>query len=160
MTLIEMLVVVILVGILAAIGAPSLMEMMNNQKVKTALETVQGVLQDSQRQAIRQSKNCSVTLNTTNTPPNLTTTDTGCIVTSDSKLPTGISMKTTTGLSSISFSFKGTTTSSGTIVVESSDGPSDKRCLVISNGLGIMRTGLYTGSTTGSLSASNCDTSL
>jgi type II secretory pathway pseudopilin PulG len=158
MTLLETLVVVILVGILAAIGVPNLMQMMNNQKVKTALEIVQGVLEDSQRQAMRQSKNCSITLNPSNNPPNLTTTGTGCMVTSDSKLPTGIAM--TTNLSSITFSFKGTTTSSGTIVVESSDGPSEKRCLVISNGLGIMRTGIYTGSTSGTLSATNCNTSL
>ena len=55
----------------------------------------------------------------------------------------------------ISFSFRGSTTKMGTIVVSSANTESQK-CFVISLGTGIARTGIYTGSKIGSVSASKC----
>jgi hypothetical protein len=47
----------------------------------------------------------------------------------------------------------------GTVVIYSSDSSTNKMgCLAISNGLGIIRTGDYNGSTA-SISANNCTTS-
>lgn len=45
----------------------------------------------------------------------------------------------------ITFSSKGNTNNSGTIVINSVNNPYEKRCLVIANGLGIVRTGIYQG---------------
>ena len=164
-TLFETLIIVAIVGILSAIAAPSFLSMFNRNKVNDALEQVRGALQEAQREAIRKSQSCTVTIDTTNkkiTSP--------CLVTGSRDLceekdnfgnctKSRVAIATNLNSSSIQFSFRGNTTASGTIVVYSSDNSTNKKgCLAISNGLGIMRTGDYNGSTT-SVSASNCTTS-
>lgn len=151
-TLIETLIILVIIGVLSAIAAPSFLSLFKRNKVNDALVQVQGALQEAQRQAIRNNKSCTVTIDTTNkkvTAP--------CLVTGDRILDSSISMATSE--TSIQFSIKGTITlaDAGTVVVSSAD-TSKKSCLVISSPLGIMRTGEYSGSTA-SVSASNCTTS-
>ncbi|MEA5535962.1 type II secretion system protein [Crocosphaera sp. XPORK-15E] len=163
MTLIEIMVVVVITGILAAIGAPSLMSMLQGDKVQQGLDQVYSSLQDSQKQAIRLSKQCTITLNTDADPPTISSSDTGCLVSTNRKLPDGVVMKIGSKLDSgITFSFKGTTTAPGTIVVEpkKAKATDEKQCLVISPGLGIMRKGVYKGDTSSSVTADNCQTSI
>ncbi|PSB46126.1 type IV pilin protein [Cyanosarcina cf. burmensis CCALA 770] len=166
-TLIETLIVFVIVGILSAIAAPSFLSMFNRNKVNEALEQVRGALQEAQREAIRKSQSCTVTINTTNkkiTSP--------CLVTGTRDLcekrdgsgnctQSRVTLVSTTSLGtppSITFSFRGNTNSGGTIVIHSSDSSTSQQgCLVISTGLGIIRTGDYSGSTA-SPSASNCTT--
>lgn len=155
-TLIETLTVLIVIGILSAIAVPSFLALLNRNKVNDAVAKVQGALQEAQREAIRRSRSCIVTLNTTNqkvTSP--------CLITGDRTLPNGVAIVTNLGGTppSITFSFRGNTTDSGAIVLYMSDGSIPKKgCLVISNGLGIMRSGVYNGSTA-SVTANNCVTS-
>jgi prepilin-type N-terminal cleavage/methylation domain-containing protein len=155
-TLFEILIVLVIVGILSAITAPSFLSMLNRSKVNDALDQLRGALQEAQREAMRTSKSCTVTINTTNkkiTAP--------CLITGDRTIPSGVAIANTNSLGSppaITFSFRGNTNSGGTIVVSSSDGStSQQSCLSISTGLGILRTGDYSGSTA-SISANNCTT--
>ncbi|WP_323299615.1 prepilin-type N-terminal cleavage/methylation domain-containing protein [Crocosphaera sp. UHCC 0190] len=163
MTLMEIMIVVVITGILAVVGAPSLMSILQGDQVQQGLDQVYSALQDSQKQAIRLSKQCTITLNKDADPPTISSSDTACLVSTNRELPDGVVMKIGTKLESgITFSFKGTTTASGTIVVErkSSKATDEKQCLVISNGLGIMRKGVYKGDTSSSVTADNCQTSI
>ncbi len=151
-TLFEMLFVLVIIGILSAILAPSFLGMFSRNKVNNALAQVRGALQEAQRQAIRNSKSCTVTIDTTNkkvTAP--------CLVTGDRVFDSNIGIATNE--TSIQFSYKGTITLSdaGTVVLSNAN-TSKKQCLVISSPLGIMRTGEYSGSTSpvSAISANNC----
>ncbi len=152
-TLIETTIIVVIVGILSAIAAPSFLGMLNRNKVNDALVQVRGALQEAQREAMRKSKSCSVTINTTNkkvTGP--------CLVTGARALPDGVEIATTTNINNnqIQFSYKGTITLSdaGTVVMFNSN-TSQKKCLVISKPLGIIRVGNYSGATSADSTISN-----
>ena len=153
--LIEILVVTIIVGIVAAIAAPNFLGLLRRNQVNAALQTLHGAIKETQRQAIRQGRSCRIDFDLSNNK--LTGNPPNCLL-SDRLLNDDIVIRTNfPGASpNISFSHKGSTTRSGTIVV-SSPQTNSQRCFVISLGLGIMRTGNYTGSPTGSVSATNCD---
>jgi len=61
-TLMEVLVTAVIVGILAAIGLPNMIILYNKSKVQTGLDMVKGSFQDAQRQAGRMGKNCDIEL--------------------------------------------------------------------------------------------------
>ncbi len=145
-TLTETLVIVAVIGILAAIAAPSFLALLNQKRVDNALATVRGALQEAQREAIRKSVTCSVNLPDGDSQT-LTGNPTNCLVTGERKLEgTSLASNLATNPKRITFSFRGNTTSSGTVVLSVLDGSGQKRCLVISNGVGIMRTGTYNSS--------------
>ncbi len=167
-TLTEMLATMIIAGILFAVATPSFLGLFNNSKVKSGLEQLQGALTEAQRQAMRNGKTCQVKLDTEiidGVPRKVVTIndsidDSGCLL-SKRILSQGVSTASTSSLGNppkISFSHKGNTPDSGTIVLYSSNSSGEKRCLAISNGLGIMRTGIY-NSDTSSITADNCKTS-
>ena len=165
-TLFEILIVLVIVGILSAVTAPSFLAIFNKNKVNNALIQLRGALEETQREAIRKSKSCTVTIDTTSkkiTSPCLVTgTRDLCDERDSSGNCTKSRVALVTNLSgtppTIQFSFRGNTNAMGTIVIYSSDNStSNMGCLAISQGLGIIRTGSYNGSTT-SVSASNCTT--
>src|SRR4028119_2257734 len=88
-TLIEAMIVLVIVGILVAIAAPSFLAMNNKAKLNHAVNTVRGAMLEAQREAMRKSKNCTVTLDATS---NKITSSDGCLVTGDRTLPQGITM--------------------------------------------------------------------
>lgn len=142
-TLIEITFILVIVGILSAIAAPSFLSMFNKNKVNYALDQVRGTLQEAQREAMRKSKSCTVTLDTTNSK---VTAD--CIVTGDRTLADGVGIQTNIPGQQITFGLRGNTSGAGKIALFMSDGSTlQKRCIVTSVGIGIMRTGDYSGST-------------
>ena len=152
--LIEILVVTIIIGILAAIAVPNFLGLLRRNQVNAALQTLHGAIKETQRQAIRQGRSCRIDFDLTNNK--LTGNPSNCLL-SDREIKDNIIIRTNfPGTSpNIIFSHKGSTTRSGTIVISSAM-TNTQRCFVISLGLGIMRTGNYTGSPTGSVSATNC----
>jgi type II secretory pathway pseudopilin PulG len=164
--MVEILFVLIIVGVLSAIIMPSFIGMLNRNKVSDSLNQVRGALEEAQREAIRRSRSCTVTINTTTrqiTSPCLVMgTRDLCEQRDNAGNCTRATVAIATNLGgtppTIQFSFRGNTTNSGTIVVYTPDNSTPKiGCLVISNGLGIMRTGEYNGSTA-AVSANNCST--
>lgn len=155
-TLMELMIVITIVSIIAAIAAPNLLGFLNRNQVNEALEKLVGAIKETQRQAMRQGKLCRVNINT-NTQV-ITGNPTGCLL-SDRTIKDSIDIRTnlTGSPPNIAFSHKGSTTKMGTIVL-SSDDTDLQKCFVIALGTGITRTGDYTGSKTGSVSASNCRT--
>ena len=187
-TLIETLVIVIIIGILSAIAAPSFLSMFNRNKVNDAFSQVQGALQEAQREAIRKSKTCTVYIPDSTSLPNTATQGitqvqiiSNCFTVSDGtskdlttiNIPNYLPLKKVTGVAiksnvsstnpkQIMFSFRGNTISSGKIVLYAANvSNQEKKCLAISNGLGIIRTGNYTGSTSSDadITAGTCNTS-
>ncbi len=158
-TLIELLVVVIIVGIFAAIAIPNFLGLFSQVQVREGMGQIKGALKEAQRQAMRKGKRCKVKIDTITIDGQsrvkvsiVTPTDepgsnyVGCLL-SDRVLPIGIAIRTTTPFGSppkIVFSHKGNTTQSGTIITYSPNNTDEKKCMTISNGLGIMREGDYT----------------
>lgn len=142
-TLLEITIVVVLAGIIGAIAAPSFLSAYNRTKLDNALNDIRGALQEAQREAMRQGKSCSVIINGT------TGTIRGsCLITGNRKVDSTISITPST-VTTIPFSFRGNTTSGTDFILSYADNPNsqEKRCLSISSGLGILRTGVYDNST-------------
>ncbi len=146
-TLLEMLVVLIVVGILSAILAPSLLGLYARNQMAQALGQVQGAFQEAQRQAMRTSRTCSLTIDTT------TNRMTGSCLVSGDRLLTGVSLRSS--LTTLQFNIKGIMVDgNGSLltqpitVVLSSSTIKQQSCLVVAAPLGLMRRGNYTGSDT------------
>lgn len=154
-TLIESLIIVLVIGILAAIAAPSFLATLNRSRVNDGLALVEGALKEAQREAIKKSKNCTVNIASGNNST-LTATPVDCLITGSRELK---DVTIRRNLSSITFNFKGGRTgSTGTVVVTLPSGAIQQKCLVIAPGIGIMRTGNYSDDDTTGASADNCTT--
>lgn len=177
-TLIEIAAVTVIVGILAAMSFPSMVGMQARNGLNNSLSQVKEAIQEAQRSAIKSGRICPVVINTDLTvsvlpsqmkyhvsstsvdafpsspllpnpinSANANDPNNYVCITSPVLLPDNINLDARTTITRINFSYKGTTTNGGTIVL-SANGTSDKKCLTISNGLGIFRTGNYYDSTT------------
>jgi prepilin-type N-terminal cleavage/methylation domain-containing protein len=143
-TLVETLIVLVIVGILLAIATPSFLAMNNKAKLNDALNTVRGAMLEAQREAMRKSKNCTVTLNATT---NKITSSDGCLVTGDRTLPQGIILAYN-GSDTINYGMRGNTTTNKTIRLSLADGSGQTKCLAVSLPLGIIRLGIYDANAT------------
>lgn len=202
-TLIEMLVIVAVVGVLGLISAPSLIATMDSVKIDQNIAEIRTALQDTQRQAIRRSRICSVTMDIDTHTPDSTESHSGhgstnisissnsgsisissssgsissssssgggtntlagnCLTTGNPDLPTGVDMATNLlgtpsadvevkfgVLGSAAFNVVNSSTTvqdpSGKIVTFiSSKNNAPKKCIAISNTLGLTRVGRYSG---------------
>ena len=152
-TLIEMAAVSVVVGIMAAMSFPSMAGMMARNDLRGNAQSVQSALQEAQRTAIKRGQSCTVTI-----AANLSALPAGCI-SSTPNLATNTTISTS-GYGSpatITFSYKGNPTMTGTantdrFIIVSNTRTSDRKCIAISEGIGIMRSGNWNGT--------NCTTGL
>ena len=154
-TLMELMIALIIVGIIGAIAAPNFIGLLNRIRVDSALEQLLGAIRETQRLAMRYGKSCRINIDPiTNV---LSAPDSDCL-SNQRTIDENIIIRTNLSgsIPSIPFSYRGTTSKMGTIVLSS--GLTDtQKCFVVSLGLGIMRAGDYTGSKTGSVSATHCE---
>ena len=155
-TLIELAVVLVIIGILAAIAVPNLLGMFNRYRVERATATLVGAIKEVQRQAMRQGKLCRIHINTADN--SLTGNPPSCLL-NKREISDNIAIRTNIPgtLPNIAFSYRGSTTKMGTIVI-SSKATNSQKCFVVSLGTGIARTGTYTGSKNGSIYPRKCNT--
>lgn len=169
-TLIEVIVAMIIIGILIAVSAPNLLGLFNQYQGKDALRQLKSSVKEAQRQAMRRGKTCKIKLDeveiegkirdritvVNSSDPGERGKDYTPCLTSDRILSEFVDLQTNIpgSTNKITFSYKGNTPTSGTIKLSVSGSQLDK-CLVISNGLGIIRTGNYQNSSSGSM-ASKC----
>ena len=144
-TLIETLATVVIIGIVAAIAAPNLLGLMNSTRVKQGIAQIEGAIKEGQKQAIRLGKQCQVTIDTANkriTAQTVEATPVNCLL---SNRELNDSLEIATNDTAIIFNSKGTpdNATESIFVVHMPNGTSERRCLVITPGLGIMRTGEY-----------------
>lgn len=175
-TLIEILVTISVVGILAAIVAPNFTSWFSSKKTIDVADQIEGAIKEVQTESIKRSISCTLNIDTSTAI--ITSTPTNC-------LPTGQRDLTKLGVAALSnnnsnislgtanlgtspqlqFSYKGTLNISGTdgvitIYPSSNATTQNSRCIVISSGIGIVRTGNYVGtSRSNPTDSSNCNTS-
>lgn len=155
-TLIETLIVTVMVGIMGAIAAPGMLGFLARAKVDQGFAKAQAVLQLTQREAIKQSETCATLLPDNDSEGGIITSE--CTSTGSETL-TDIKIKYNRANSKeVNFSFRGHTNSMRTIVFYSPK-TQHKRCIVISTGIGMIRSGVYTKDDLGSISANHCATS-
>lgn len=63
-TLIEMLVVVIIVGVVAAVGVPNLLGMIYKARIDDGVADIEGAIKEAKSQAIRYSQRCEIEIKT------------------------------------------------------------------------------------------------
>jgi prepilin-type N-terminal cleavage/methylation domain-containing protein len=157
-TTIEMITVLAIAGILAAISAPSFIAMNNRTKLRNAANDLNNSLQEIQRSAIRTSKSCTVTLPTSGTTN--PTINSSCLIAGNVTLK---DIQIRHNIPSISFNYRGdaatSTATKGTIVFSLPDGTKEQKCLVISPGIGLMRTGNYNPLDRTGTDSNNCTAS-
>jgi Tfp pilus assembly protein FimT len=147
-TAIELAVIVVVVGILAAISAPSMIGWTRNVQVEDAVDRLEGALKEAQREAVKRTTDCEVII-PIGTSTNLASSSTNCLISGDRSF-NQITLALATGSStSAMFNHKGRQTNSQlTVLVSNSQSPSTlTRCLVASQGLGVIRTGIWDGAT-------------
>ena len=147
-TLIEMITVVIIIGVIAAIAAPNFLGLLNRNRVNEATNQVEAALREAQKIAIRNGKSCSITISETNKTITNTTGSNPCLL---SNRELNDSVRLYSSRTAIAFSGKGNITIDDTdanlrtpVLVVSMDNGTDKRgCVVIENSFGGIRTGDY-----------------
>ncbi|MGR3273751.1 pilus assembly FimT family protein [Acaryochloris marina NIES-2412] len=164
-TLPEVLLIVIILGIFAALAAPSFLNWVNKKRVEDTLLQVEGAVKEAQAAAIRKSQTCELNISAssvTSIPPNCLPTGTRDLTQiSGGSNATGVSI-IAKDTEKITFSPKGTTTSSNIFVFYHPDQAQGMRCLAISSGIGIIRTGQFKGPhipSTDDATSTNCQTS-
>ncbi|MDJ0588552.1 MAG: prepilin-type N-terminal cleavage/methylation domain-containing protein [Pleurocapsa sp. MO_226.B13] len=161
-TLLEMITVVIIVGVIAAIAAPNFLGLLNRNRVNEAIRQIEGGLKEAQKQAIRSGKQCTVNINANGLSNPMAAGVDGCLLNNRvvNNLVTLNSNRT-----AIIFSGKGNITIDNAtgnprpvLVAFMANGTDKQSCVVIQNTLGSMRTGEYTGdpSALGNNSSDNC----
>lgn len=153
-TLMELMLVITIVGIIATIASPTFIGLLSRYRLNGALQQLLGAINESQRLAMLRGKSCRIKISPST---KIITANAGCLL-SNRKIGDGITIRSNfTGTTNITFSYKGSTTRMGTIVL-SSDYTDSQKCFVIALGTGIKRIGNYNGSKIGSVSSDNCQT--
>jgi len=145
--MIEMAIVSVIVGILASLAIPSMMSGMGKNQLQSSMGQVKGALQEAQRSAIKNGISCTVNINPTTRT--VTGSPAGCI-SSPVNIPnnTEITFTTPTAATSLIFSYKGNPNNTSELIIALQSAKTSQRyCLAVSSGIGIMRTGTYSGTT-------------
>jgi prepilin-type N-terminal cleavage/methylation domain-containing protein len=168
-TLIEISIGLLVLTLLAAVSIPQIGNfaiMLRRFQTNSTFDEVKNTIKEAQRQAIQLGKTCQIKIDTTAKTINVNneTTDRGCLLnplnfdalTSPStNNPTTIKTSSSDGI--ITFHFQGNTDTLQTIVV-SNESRDYNKCLVISNGIGMMRSGEYNGYPSSTPDPDSCKT--
>jgi prepilin-type N-terminal cleavage/methylation domain-containing protein len=156
-TLIEVLVTILIGGIIAAIAAPSFMTWVNNKKINDISTKIEGALKEAQSTAGRRNITCSVLVTATQ----VSTTNSKCLPSgtrniqdkapdvgiSNSNLSIAGTGGTTTTVTYLSLGTANITPKTATIIIYRTNETTNgiKKCIVVSRGIGTIKTGNYTG---------------
>lgn len=145
-TLTEVIVVTVIVGVIGALAVPSFFSLLNRNRVNQAVGEIEGALREAQKLAIRNSRSCTISIDTTNTRISNNSANDNCLLTTRNFNP---QFTLTSSRPTITFSSKGNISldpQTPVIVMSFPNGGSNQqRCVVIENTLGLIRTGDYSG---------------
>jgi Tfp pilus assembly protein FimT len=160
-TLIEALVIIVVVGIFAAITAPSFTAWLNNKKIDDVAAQIESAIREAQASAIKESKTCKLYIDKqiTSDPPSCLPsgprdlTKLGVSILSNNSSEISIGTANLDTPAQIQFSYKGTLSinspgTAGLVTIYQGTGTGGQRvrCIAIASGIGIIRTGRYLGS--------------
>jgi prepilin-type N-terminal cleavage/methylation domain-containing protein len=171
-TLIEILVTIMIAGIMAAIAAPSFMTWVNNKKINDISTKIEGALKEAQSTAGRRNITCSVSITATQ----VSATNPKCLPfgtrniqdkapdvgISNSNLSIAGTGGTSTTVTYLSLGTANITPKTATIIIYRTDGTTNgiKKCIVVSKGIGTIKTGNYTGTLPLTVDGASSDTEL
>ena len=157
-TLIEIIVVTIIIGIVAAISAPNFFSLLQRNRVTEALNSIEGALREGQKQAERDGELCDLTIDTANDQVS------GNCLFNTRILDNNVQLHS--NADTLSFSSKGTASAANSgvaittavMVVDIANETNSRKCLVV-NSLGIIKTGDFTAdpTTSANIVPANCD---
>ncbi len=172
-TLIEILVTLMIAGIMAAIAAPSFMTWVNNKKINDISTKIEGALKEAQSSAGRRNITCSVLITETQvSSSNAKCLPFGTRNIQDKAPDVGISNSNLaiagtggTGGTTVTYLSLGTaniTPKTATLIIYRTDGTTNgvKKCIVVSKGIGTVKTGNFTGTLPLTVTASSSDADL
>lgn len=164
-TLVEMLAVLVIVAVIAAVAVPNLLGMLNQTRVKDGFGQIEGAIRETQKLAVRRGKTCKIKfVNQTidgksrqvitvveSTDADETVSANyynGCLL-ERRILPSEVTVDSGT-ITKITFTPKGNTVndSQGTIIVSHNSTANTGKCLQIQGALGNILTGNYNSSAT------------
>ncbi|MCI3280630.1 prepilin-type N-terminal cleavage/methylation domain-containing protein [Synechococcus sp. PCC 6717] len=154
LTLIEILIVMAVAAVLATVAAPSFQYWLQTQQVNQELEKLEGALREAQREAMRRNQACEVVIPEGNNPT-ITGDPAACLPTGPRQLE-NVTLRRSNTMGTVRFGFQGRSGADGVAVISLNQVPSLQRCLQISPGLGLMRTGVYAESDTSGTNPENC----
>jgi prepilin-type N-terminal cleavage/methylation domain-containing protein len=168
-TMIEIIVTVVVAGILMAVAVPSLLGLLSQTRVKDGLRQVEGSLKEAQRQAMRLGQPCTIKMDATDntikpdpdTPRCLSESRT---ISRDIDFKGDVADPANNANSiDVSFTHKGNNGGGErTIVIYriKSDGQpvtnGVQKCVVLTGGLGGVKSGIYNGDVSGNIDKTNC----
>lgn len=167
--LLEVLIVTVIIGIASAVSVPNLLGSQRDNEAKEAWTKIRGALVEAQTNANRMSTTCTINIVDGTDEYAISGTPAGCLLEPfviDKSVASIESSKTSTPIFplSISYDFEGDTSDQQTLVISRNDFSSPPnplretgRCLVIAPNLGMIRTGLYVGPSTGTFTSGNCN---
>ena len=145
-TLTEVIVVIVIIGVIGALAIPSFFSLLNRNRVNQALGEIEGALREAQKVAIRNSRSCTININTTSNRISNNGANDNCLLTTRNINP---DLTLTSSRATITFSSKGNISldpQTPVVVISFPDGGSNQpRCVVMENTLGLIRTGDYSG---------------
>lgn len=140
-TLTESIVIVVIIGIFAALSAPSFLGWLNQRKVDDALAKIEGAIKETQREAVKRSQDCTI-----NIPKGVNQTITGSCLSTGNRQINDVTIDHNAVVDPwiITFDFKGLYQPPGRkLWVSIPNSSVQPKCLAISTGIGLMRTGNY-----------------
>jgi prepilin-type N-terminal cleavage/methylation domain-containing protein len=161
-TLLELIVVAVFVGIIAGISAPSFIGLNQRNKVNQDLTSAENALLEAQRGAMRRGKDCTLSFSVSASGEPTISSSSGNCLSMGTRTLYNVSMniyKDGTGAtSSLTFDYLGNMTETNpiTIVLQHNSNSGDKKCIVISQPLGLIATGKYTTPASGTNYSSSC----
>jgi prepilin-type N-terminal cleavage/methylation domain-containing protein len=169
-TLLELMVVMIFVGILAAISAPSFIGLNQRNEVTQDVTNAENALLEAQRGAMRRGKDCTLSFSVSASGEPIISSSSDNCLSMGTRTLYNVSMniyKDGTGaVSSLTFDYRGVVvdsanppndvTSPTTIVLQHNSNSGQQKCIVISAPLGLIATGKYIDSAGGTNYSSSC----
>lgn len=143
-TLIEMIVIVSVIGILAAIAAPNLSQWLRQKEVDEALGQIDLALQETQSEAVKRNQSCRLVLSRGENLP----LSGNCLLSNRTLKGVTLYHSAHNNPWTITFNFKGENrgpANNGTLWLTSPNGNVRAKCLAISEGIGLRRAGRYEG---------------
>jgi Tfp pilus assembly protein FimT len=144
-TQIELAVIVVVIGVLAANAAPNLSKWYHQKQVDTALEKIDTALQEAQNEAVKKHQSCSIALSEGKN----TSIEGNCLLSKRTLKDVELNQNASHNPWTITFDANGENrdpNKEGTLWLSAIDGDVREKCLTISVGIGLRRSGTYNGS--------------
>lgn len=160
-TLLELIIVTVIVGIATATSVANLVKSQRDNEAKLAFTKLKGALIEAQVNANRKSQDCKVNIQVGTDKYTIEGSPSGCLLEGFTIDKNVVILESNGNLSTIAYDFEGDTGNAQTLLISPNDFEGNPlreagKCIVIAANLGMIRTGVYIGSSTGNFNRNDC----